>query len=85
MELGVTELNKNISGVLSKAKDEDLVIVKHGKPIAVLIDHSRYQKLIAANKKHLANISAYDFFNSLPKVDGFEISREEFKLRDIGL
>ena len=85
MELGITELNKNISGVLAKAKGEDLVIVKHGKPVAVLVDHSRYQKLIAANKQQFANISAYDFFKTLPKVDDFEIIREDFKMRDIAL
>lgn len=85
MEIRVSDLNQNISGVLAEAQNEDIVILKHGKPVAVLVGHAAYQALTQRTTSASHFETAYDFFKTLPGVDSFEVEREMFELRNLDL
>ena len=84
MKISVSDLKQNISGVLARAQSEDIVI-KHGKPVAVLVRIEAYKALVEQTKSGRAFDTAYDFFITLPSVADFEVQHEPFKLRDIGI
>ena len=44
--IGITELQRNASAVLSKAKEKDVLVLKNNAPYAVIIDCDRYEKLM---------------------------------------
>ena len=44
MELSITDLNKNLSYYLERSQHEDVVITKHGKPIAILVGAARHHQ-----------------------------------------
>ena len=84
MNIRVSDLNQNISAALSQAQDEDVIILKYGKPVAVLLGIETYQSLTQRAKPEIFN-SAYDFFVNLPSVDEFELEREAFELREVDI
>ena len=44
--VGITELQRNAGAVASKAKKNDIFVMKNNVPNVVLIDFDRYEKLV---------------------------------------
>ncbi|OGF55266.1 MAG: hypothetical protein A2Z21_09300 [Candidatus Fraserbacteria bacterium RBG_16_55_9] len=43
--VSITDLVRAFGKYLDEAADQDLVILKHNRPVAVLVDFERYEKL----------------------------------------
>ena len=51
--VSATELSRSFGKYLDEAEEEDVVIFKHNRPVAVLMDFERYEKLREQNEKLL--------------------------------
>lgn len=49
--VSATELSRAFSKYLDEAEEQDVVILKHNRPVAVLVDFERYEKLREQNEE----------------------------------
>ncbi len=78
--ISISDARAELSEAISKAKKKPVTISRHGKPIAVLVNPSMYEKLVEAMEE-LEDIE--DFDSSVSKADQ-TIPWEQAK-RDLGL
>ena len=58
-ELSISDARAELSHVISRAKKKPITIVRHGKPVAVLITPSLYEKFVESMEE-LEDIAAFD-------------------------
>ena len=79
MKLSTTELNKNLSGYLSRSRLEDIIVTKHGEDVAVITSPERYAALQQKAPKFetladaLATLRGVDFDWELPEREAWEV------------
>lgn len=84
MSHSISELNLNTSSIVNSAKEQDVVLTNHRKPVAVIISFERYQEILgkaepASKAKTLADLRA-----SLNLVEDFSLpERPETIHKDI--
>jgi len=77
--VSTTELARAFSKYLDETEEQDLVILKHNRPVAVLVDFERYEKLREQNEELLElleHIAIYQMVKEREKSPEEEISLE---------
>ena len=74
MRVTSSELKQHIN-LLSQSKNEDIIITKHDKPFAVIIDYNKYQKLIQKIKK----IETTKKLQALETLNSFNLGGKSYK------
>lgn len=49
--VSATELSRSFGKYLDEAEERDVVILKHNRPVAILMDFERYEKLREQNEE----------------------------------
>lgn len=78
-----SEARANFNEVLKLAKTEAVEIQKHGKPIAVILNAMKYEKLLDYIEDLEDNLTVLEYEND-PESFGKSISLEEVE-RELGL
>ncbi len=58
-EMSITNARAEFPAAIAKAKKRPVHILKHGKPVAVLINNSLYEKMLSAMEE-LDDIATFD-------------------------
>jgi len=72
MSHSITELNLNTSSIVNSAKEEDIILTNHRKPVAVIMSFERYQEIMRAKETTKATTLA-ELRTKLTLVDNFEV------------
>lgn len=77
--ISITDLVRAFGKYLDEAAEQDLVILKHNRPVAVLVDFKRYEKLREQREKLLElleHLEIYQMVKEREKSAEEEISLE---------
>ncbi len=73
MSHSISELNLNTSSIVNSAKEQDIILTNHRKPVAVIVSYERYQKILSESNTATQTNTLADLRSKLTLVNEFNL------------
>ena len=73
MSHSISELNLNTSSIVNRAKEQDIILTNHRKPVAVILSYERYQEILGKAEGSAKARTLADLRSKLTLVDEFHL------------